>query len=80
MDWIDVKDRLPENVKREFGTDNAVIVYEHDISDPNDIVDYTYIARYEGQKNGKPIWNDFVTECKGNLNITHWMPIPEPPK
>lgn len=35
-----------------------------------------YEAHHHGEKISE--WED--TECRPLLNVTHWMPLPEPPK
>ena len=64
MEWISVKERLPEPVTRclVFKLDVALLVYEVAI-----FTDQFY--RETGEL-------DDVTE----LNPSHWMPLPEPPK
>jgi hypothetical protein len=62
MNWISVKDRLPENGQR-------VICYNRFI----EIKNYDSVF-YDGDIHwtGAPI---------GELTgVTHWMPLPEPPK
>jgi hypothetical protein len=54
MEWISVKDRLPNIMQ-------GVLVWAHGYSS-----DYIEIAVYEG--------NEFTVD-----NVTHWMPLPEPP-
>lgn len=64
-EWISVKDRLPENIR-------SVLVIAKELKMPT-------IAWYGNVKN---IWH--LTErdfCKNtNFVVTHWMPLPEPPK
>ena len=59
MEWISVKDRLPE--KHTF---NLVYSDETGI----DVIYFGYRGIFQ---------NDYADEVKG---ITHWMPLPEPPK
>lgn len=62
--WISVKDRLPEN-------DNNILAFL------NDGVE-TRIAPCN-YANG--VWYDCVMNCVVVIHyITHWMPVPEPPK
>ena len=63
--WISVKDRLPDNT-----------------FPPRDVLVYHYWggemcidrAWYSPEKNR---WRSFIGM---NLKVTHWMPLPEPPK
>lgn len=63
--WISVKDRLPEEGK-------LVLTYG-----PDGIIDV--LARYRVSKNSWKWGRDgeFITLV---FDITHWMPLPEPPK
>ncbi len=74
--WISVKDRLPDNMQ--------IVLVIHEIG-----ADYEFqvtVCRFEG--------DDFISESGLNLTyhldqcdpddsefpVTHWMPLPEPPK
>ena len=57
MEWISVKDRLPENEKIK-----CLI---------NDKYKGVYIARFREKS-----WSDIYEYYK---DVTHWMPLPEPP-
>jgi hypothetical protein len=64
MNWISVKERLPK--------DNIqVLMY--------DVVnDEVYIGRYLYSQPSFPVFGSFG---RGRtFDITHWMPLPEPPK
>lgn len=66
-DWISVKDRLPEDTK-------AVLVWT-----PENLCMYTgYLRDTMGRL---AVWAHFGG-MGGTINkeVTHWMPIPEPPK
>lgn len=70
--WISVKDRLPESII------NKVLVWlEHD-----DLIGYIGFGHYEKYK-GQEIWFDLehseAFSVRG-YTVTHWMPLPEPPK
>jgi hypothetical protein len=58
MEWISVKDRLPENL-------DEVVIYVSDYG-----ID---IAFYSNQ-------SFFDYNSDGILSVTHWMPLPKPPK
>jgi hypothetical protein len=67
MEWISVKDRLPEHLEK------ILIVYEGS--------DNVLMANY---KNGLVGMGFYVYYADGRMLIhtpvTHWMPLPEPPK
>lgn len=66
-EWISVEERLPSEDERrdEYGELVPFLVCEK-------YTKYPYRAFYDGT-----IWGDGLMKIKG---ITHWMPIPEPPK
>ena len=79
-EWISVKDRLPEDVYGKGRDKIAVLVCTKsgNVSQCVRCADCALIAderfsRVEWIKNGKFYWS------KGK-NVTHWMPLPEPPK
>lgn len=75
MEWISVNDRLPKN-------EECVLVYfpkwrKRDYS-------CVFSAEYQNGEDDicdKGFWNDY---CRFNIGgedgITHWMPLPNPPK
>lgn len=70
MDWISVKDRLPEMIPTKGGKaySDAVLVWT------------------SGKKAMVAIWDGIDFLCATSFweawgeKITHWMPLPEPPK
>lgn len=69
-EWISVDDRLPINTPDEMGDSNYIVI---------DVI----------VTNGKRVWhslfkagnvNSFWKEFDCNLKVTHWMPLPLPPK
>jgi len=70
--WISVKDKLPKSIC------NKVIVYlEHE-----DYVGYIGLGHYEKFR-GEELWYDLENNSpfsKRGYTVTHWMPLPEPPK
>lgn len=71
MNWISVKDRLPE-LTEQFEDDNMCFYYSEKvlIFHKGGRIDVGYLCEAG--------WaNDCFDEIKG---ITHWMPLPEPPK
>ena len=65
--WISIDERLPteEEYRDEYGELIPILVTEKDTTDP-------YRALYDGKT-----WGDGLTAIP---TITHWMPLPEPPK
>lgn len=67
--WIPVGERLPE---KPYGC--LVIVEQDDYwGEPREVM-YPHFAGYDGEQ-----WNDGDGE-KIPLEVTHWMPLPAPPK
>ena len=69
MDWIDVNDRLPND-------DDYVLVFDTEYNSVSEVI---YNSKYFNQKG---FWlnengGEYEHEYK---NVTHWMPLPEPPK
>tara|TARA_R110000803_G_scaffold210685_3_gene283197 strand:- start:1800 stop:2033 length:234 start_codon:yes stop_codon:yes gene_type:complete len=67
MEWISVEDRLPEK-------DDFYLI----LKDEDDIKVWYFIRRSDGI-----YWNSRHTEkhwLLSNDPVTHWMPLPEPPK
>ena len=67
QEWISVEERLPsdEEQRDEYGELVPFLVCEKDTT-------YPYRAFYDGKE-----WGDGLMRIRG---ITHWMPLPEPPK
>lgn len=63
MDWINVKDRMPER-------DKKVLCYCYD--------KYMDVMEYWYDEDGKP--NFFNPPAPPVDCVTHWMPLPPPPK
>lgn len=77
--WISVEERLPENIAPGYEHDmsNAVLLY-------TPVDGYVHIGWYVRKKyNGRVVWHtlsamrSYQTLTK---KVTHWMPLPEPPK
>ena len=69
--WISVKDRLPEE-------DVAVLVYGEVLNDPPDIIGVR--RRYNGDQEWKHTWESEDGFIYSEDDVTHWMPLPAPPK
>jgi hypothetical protein len=69
--WISVKDRLPEE-------DIAVLVYGQVLNDPPDVIGVR--RRYNGDQEWKYTWESEDGFIYREDDVTHWMPLPEPPK
>lgn len=66
MEWISVKDRLPE-------TGDTVLAWRESTFTPG--VYYASTGTFGFYHEG--IWGD---KDEDNWNVTHWMPLPEPPE
>ena len=77
--WIPVTERLPELHEDKIeDCDGSIYIFL--VSEP--VVAYTedgetVIVQYEDDRNGKVAW---VEEGGSEDIVTHWMPLPEPPK
>ena len=77
--WISVKDRLPEEGKRVIGwgqrwIDVGEVMYgTADDYDPDHIIpdDQPNEVRWRWHRDGTLVHDQ---------NVTHWMPLPDPPK
>lgn len=70
MDWISVKDRLPE-------PDENVFVYAARWEAKGYVVGIT--RRYRCNS-GREVWVEPFPGFELTYHITHWMPLPKPPK
>lgn len=70
MEWISVKYRLPEINQWILASDGEF---------PGGLVQYCY-----NEHIGEYFWNFLSSGCgccdTDMKNVTHWMPLPEPPK
>jgi hypothetical protein len=77
--WISVKDKLPENDEdvlvfakgKNSGANRVVITY---------IADSFYFGGTQIKYSDGPQWNSPWQYFLEDYEITHWMPLPEPPK
>ena len=78
--WIPVTERLPDK-------DGKYLTYYHNhFGDITRVLDFAKDARkvnkYDFHQSWKKVWYEYDSEC-GYFTIddvTHWMPLPEPPK
>jgi hypothetical protein len=88
--WIPVSERLPEPeinvlIRQSYGEDapyaNITIGHLHQESDLRRKPYWTWIAYGADMVHPKiEAWHraDFI--CPGDEFVTHWMPLPQPPK
>lgn len=62
--WISVEDRLPD-----FGQ-RVLVVCKHNYCEDDDFIDILISVIFEDK-----IWRTW-----SGYKVTHWMPLPEPPK
>ena len=77
MNWIPVKDRLPES-------DNPVLaVCMKDINDyghPYVYEEAVHLAFYSSRTWWEELWLEINKEDNEIEGVTHWMPLPAPPE
>jgi len=66
--WISVEDRYPDGSKKDGGISDWFNVYVK-IEDDWQVAEACYISE-----------NTFCNQWGDNINVTHWMPLPNPPK
>lgn len=71
MEWISVKDRLPEMHKSDFG---EWLVSDYVLT--CDKLGDVFITFCETEEDGTVFWND----TDSSITITHWAHLPKPPK
>lgn len=74
--WISVKDRLPE-------VDTNVVVYAEGKNDPIYRIVITSMSDkniFDPRIKREPYWREPWQFFDTMYEITHWMPMPEPPK
>ena len=73
QEWISVKDRLPDNKEHDWVLAQVV--------EDNGFMHIPKVMEYRQQKND---WFEetygWLSEHNGAFTVTHWMPLPEPPK
>lgn len=69
--WISVKDRLPEEGEE-------VLVFGQYLNDIPKVLGVK--SRYKGDQDWKYTWEGSDEWVYREDDVTHWMPLPEPPK
>lgn len=80
MNWISVKDKLPELKQRVIVFLDAETAVLAEVGGKRVLVEaVNFVADANGGNNQKPYaWEEGPMKHFGQ-NVTHWMPIPEPP-
>ncbi len=73
QEWISVADRLPDNKEHDWVLAQVV--------EDNGFMHIPNVMEYRQQRND---WLDetygWLSEHNGAFSVTHWMPLPDPPK
>ena len=73
QEWISVNDRLPDNKEHDWVLAQVV--------EDNGFMHVPKVMEYRQSKND---WFEetygWLSEHNGAFTVTHWMPLPEPPK
>ena len=73
QEWISVKDRLPDNKEHDWVLAQVV--------EDNGFMHIPRVMEYRQAKND---WFEetygWLSEHNGVFTVTHWMPLPKPPK
>lgn len=73
QEWIPVTERLPDNKEHDWVIAQVV--------EDNGFMHIPNVMEYRQQRND---WLDekygWLSEHNGAFTVTHWMPLPEPPK
>ena len=73
QEWISVDDRLPDNKERDWVLAQVV--------EDNGFMHIPKVMEYRQSKND---WFEetygWLSEHNGAFTVTHWMPLPQPPK
>jgi hypothetical protein len=85
MEWIGIKERFPDSnlpVLMHHKADGIVFgyrfVYLEECEDVDQIYPREYAWEYQFGKCDES-WETEPSSC-GDEDITHWMPLPDPPK
>ena len=71
-DWISVEDQLPEASGLHLAGKRVLIFY--------DTWKEIFIAARVFNSPDYWCWMDEEDDCYAPMSVTHWMPLPEPPK
>lgn len=63
-EWISVEDRLPEK-------SGHYLIFAD--------IDYMNVVLYSARHKAFNAWDGF-DDARNSIDVTHWMPLPEPPK
>lgn len=75
MKWISVEERLPEN------TDEVLACHNYEYSEPICVIAYCVKDKWFADDEGLEASNyDGGASIQLDVTITHWMPLPKPPK
>ncbi len=73
QEWISVKDRLPDNQEHDWVLAQVV--------EDSGFMHISKVMEYRQQRND---WFEetygWLSEHNGAFTVTHWMPLPQPPK
>ena len=73
QEWISVEDRLPDNKEHDWVLAQVV--------EDNGFMHIPTVMEYRQSKND---WFEetygWISEHNGAFTVTHWMPLPQPPK
>jgi hypothetical protein len=72
MEWISVKDKLPEYPQVVLVTNKDSNLYSTAYFNGTQWIPDPFVIGYDS-------WDDF-TALRLMIEPTHWMPLPEPPK
>lgn len=80
-EWISVKERLPEIHKSLFNSSDVVLIAHRLRSRPNRLVvrPAVLVQEEQGCFSGGGIWYT-VGSSMPIMDVTHWMPLPDPPE
>ena len=81
-EWITVKEKLPEEKDSGFSADVLILVKEQDGDFTWEDV-YSGYYLYDAVSDETGWWAQMPQNCqqvKERFSVTHWMPLPEPPK
>lgn len=69
IEWVSVKDKLPE-----YGAEVIVVLnYKR-----RRVACFSYRGKCDDT--GRLLWRWHNSDDESTLTVTHWMPLPEPPK